>query len=192
VVERAVDLRGLSVCFLDTAGEGGTDDPLEQAGVVLGRELTVDVDLTIVLLPLHQALCSTAMEVLERTGNTARLVVGSHADLPQHPDHPTVDLRLDNRSGTGVDAVRDAVCAQLQGEAGSGARAVALSQRQHGLCVALSAQLSEAEDALTGAAGPAVAAEALVCALESLGDLEGTRAREAILDRLFARFCIGK
>ena len=36
IVERAVLLEGLDITFMDTAGEGGTDDPLEAAGA-LGR-----------------------------------------------------------------------------------------------------------------------------------------------------------
>jgi tRNA U34 5-carboxymethylaminomethyl modifying GTPase MnmE/TrmE len=46
--------------------------------------------------------------------------------------------------------------------------------------------------ALDGALGPAVAVAEIVFAIERLGELEGIDAREAVLDRLFSRFCIGK
>ena len=40
--------------------------------------------------------------------------------------------------------------------------------------------------------GPAVAATETVMAIERLGELVGLDAKEAVLDRLFSRFCIGK
>jgi tRNA U34 5-carboxymethylaminomethyl modifying GTPase MnmE/TrmE len=46
--------------------------------------------------------------------------------------------------------------------------------------------------ALSGALGPAVAVSEVIAAIERLGELEGIDAREAVLDRLFSRFCVGK
>jgi tRNA U34 5-carboxymethylaminomethyl modifying GTPase MnmE/TrmE len=50
----------------------------------------------------------------------------------------------------------------------------------------------DAATSLLGHWGPAVAAQSLVCAIEDLRAVGSTDAREAVLDKLFERFCIGK
>ena len=69
---------------------------------------------------------------------------------------------------------------------------VVLSQRQHDLYRSIAEHCEQARTALAGALGPAVAASEVVYAIERLGELKGIDAREAVLDRLFSRFCIGK
>ena len=47
-------------------------------------------------------------------------------------------------------------------------------------------------EALTGFLGPAVATEEITLALEALAELRGGDAREAVLDQLFFKICVGK
>ena len=77
-------------------------------------------------------------------------------------------------------------------EESSSQTVVVLSQRQHDLYRSISTHCLDAERALAGALGPAVAVCEIVYAIERLGELKGIDAREAVLDRLFSRFCIGK
>jgi tRNA modification GTPase len=75
---------------------------------------------------------------------------------------------------------------------GAAGRSLVLSQRQHALLRGVAADLHEAADAVDGWLGPAVAAEAVTTALERLAELRGDDVREDVLDRVFARFCVGK
>ena len=192
VVERAVLLEGLDITFMDTAGEGGTDDPLEAAGVALGRSLSEDADLILVVVPMNRAPDATTAAILDRTQSSARLCVGSFLDESIHADAPPVDHRISNLSGQGIDALRDAIRAQLGARSTGGEVATVLSQRQHDLFRAVARCTSTAREALLGMLGPAVAATETVMAIERLGELVGLDAKEAVLDRLFSRFCIGK
>ncbi len=191
VIERAVIVDGLELCFLDTAGERETEDALEAAGQALGRGLVADVDLSLVVVPLHQPLAPEARALLAQIDPERRLVVGTHADLTLREDLPEVDLRVSSVTGEGVAALLAALRARV-GQAPSGQRLMVLSQRQHDLLRAVAAHLLEARDALLGVAGPVVAAEELTLALSRLGELRGEDVREDVLDRVFARFCIGK
>ena len=99
---------------------------------------------------------------------------------------------MDNTSGEGVDALRELIRDAVGAEPVSGQAVVVLSQRQHDLYRSVSTHCVEAVDALRGALGPAVAVQGVMCAIERLSELTGMDVREAVLDRLFARFCIGK
>lgn len=192
VVERSVVMGGMDITFLDTAGEGGTDDSLELAGVALGQSLSEAAQLRLVVVPSDRPVDAVSRSLLERHQNTPHLVVGSFGDRPKDPLGPATSLLVDNVTGSGVDAVASAIRSKLTHTSLSPGGAVVMSQRQHDLFRSIAQHCIDAAAALEGALGPAVAAAELVFAIERLGELEGIDAREAVLDRLFSRFCIGK
>jgi len=192
VVEHVGMLRGIEITWMDTAGLRVDPGPVEAAGIALAERLTEGVDLHLVLVPLHQPPSASDADILARTQQCPRVIVGTHVDLPRHPEAPVVDCAVDNLTGGGVSALLDAIGVALMAETTSGERAVLTSQRQHALLRSVGTHLSDAATALLGPWGPAVAAEEIMRAVQALGELGGTDAREAILDRLFARFCIGK
>ena len=192
VVERSVLLEGMDITFLDTAGEGGTDDQLEQAGVALGQSLSAEADLLILVVPSDRPLCAVSRALINRNRDRPHITVGTFGDRPRDPGFESADCLVDNVSGSGVDAVNAAVRSAVASAPTSPGGAVVLSQRQHDLFRAISEHCINAAVALEGALGPAVAASEVVWAIERLGELEGIDAREAVLDRLFSRFCIGK
>jgi tRNA modification GTPase len=189
VVERGVLIGGMDITFMDTAGEGGTDDALEQAGVALGQSLSSEADLRLVVLPLHLPVAESAQALLSRGEH---VVVGTFADQPVHSAGPQVQLRVNNMTGEGVEALCGRIREMVGLERSRDQEVVVLSQRQHDLYRAVGEHCEAAATALTGALGPAVAASEIVYAIERLGELVGIDAREAVLDRLFSRFCIGK
>ncbi len=191
VVEHTVVVDGLSITFLDTAGERETADELETAGIALGRVLTDDVDLLLVVRPLHQR-CDDATEALvERIRSAPRLVVGTHLDRCDGSPHE-VDHAVSNTTGAGIEDLVAAIRSAVGAHEPSGASVVLMSQRQHALFMEVGIGFRKAATALASDVGPAVAAEEVVRALERLGELEGRDVREEVLDRLFSRFCIGK
>ncbi|MCB9793924.1 MAG: tRNA uridine-5-carboxymethylaminomethyl(34) synthesis GTPase MnmE [Alphaproteobacteria bacterium] len=192
VVERRVLLGPVAVTLLDTAGQREGAGALEAAGQALGDRLTADADLLVVVVPSHAP--ERAREALERSRGRPRLLVGNHADRPgavralaEGPLLPTCA-----RSGEGVEALAAAIAESLVGELPGGARLVIASQRQRDLLLSVSGAVQAAVEALEGAAGCAVAAEELYAALARLDELIGRDTREAVLDSLFSRFCIGK
>ncbi len=151
--------------------------------------MSAEADLRIVVVPLHRP-ADPALEPLRERGE--HLIVGTFADQAPHPDGPKVELQVNNVTGEGVQALTRSVRESVGLEASKDQEVVLLSQRQHDLYRAVAEHCEEAASALAGALGPAVAASEIVHALERLGELAGIDVREAVLDRLFSRFCIGK
>jgi tRNA modification GTPase len=118
--------------------------------------------------------------------------VGTFAAQPAHSVGPQVELRVNNMTGEGVETLCERIREMVGLERSRDQEVVVLSQRQHDLYRAVGEHCEAAATALTGALGPAVSASEIVYAIERLGELVGIDAREAVLDRLFSRFCIGK
>lgn len=186
LIERTALIDGLELTLYDSAGlrAGAVDDPIEAEGIARGQALVDEVDLILEV----EGPADLPPPPVE--GGPPRWRVRTHAPAPL-PAMEDVRAFVDSPSGAGVADLRAALVAALRAD-GAADRALVLSQRQHGLLLGVAADLREAAAAAGGWLGPAVAAEAVTCALERLGELRGDDVREDILDRLFARFCVGK
>ena len=114
-------------------------------------------------------------------------MVLSKADLPAVPGLPA-GLRVSARTGEGLARLRSRLEAEAVARAG-GAAETLLTRPRH------RAALQEAAEwlaALDGASLPELRAEALRAALRAVGRITGRVGVEAVLDSVFAEFCIGK
>ncbi|MEO0605127.1 MAG: GTPase, partial [Myxococcota bacterium] len=189
VVEAKAMLGPLAVTLIDTAGERPTDDPVEEAGLQLARRFVDSADLLIVVVRASAAgPDAVEQELLDRTKERNRVVCLNGID---RGEVVPVDgaVRTSAVTGEGIPELADRIVAAL-GVMDLGELAVA-SARQRDLLLAVAAASDEAAEALP-VAGVAVAADLLTEGLERLDELTGADTREDVLDRVFARFCIGK
>lgn len=177
VVESPLQLDAVRIILLDTAGERRTEDALEAAGIAHAARAREEADLVVHCVPVH-----------EEGPLPDGFVVGTFGDLPA-VRHPA--LVVCAKTGAGLDTLRAALVRRLGGEAPGGAAVVLADAHQHALFAGAAAHVRGAAEDLV-AAGPAVAAERLYAAIEALAAVGGTDVRESVLDRLFARFCVGK
>ncbi len=178
VIEATLQMDAVRITLVDTAGDRDTDDAIEAAGVALGRQARREADLVIHCVPGH------VPGPIPGSG----FVVATHADLPAAND---VTPRVSSITGAGVDALRAAILSRLVGEEPGGAGWLLASARQRDCFLAAADSCDEALVALREA-GPAAAVERCYAGVSALAGLGGTDVREGVLDRLFARFCIGK
>ena len=177
-VEATLQLPEVRITLVDTAGERETDDPIEALGVARAASETASADLVLRCVPPGAPLPGP------RVGE---LVVGTMVDVAAS----AAPLAVSAQTGAGLDALREALLRALVGETPGAVVSVLTSARQADLFRRVAERLDEGAETLA-AAGPAVAVELLYAALEALAEVSGSTVREAVLDRLFARFCIGK
>jgi tRNA modification GTPase len=184
VVESVLQLPAMRVTLLDTAGDRVAEDPVEAAGVSLGRASAAAADLRLAIVDLRRPDRATVDAV-----EAPRIVVGTFADLaPAAPAWVDVVTCAPRRDG--IAALAAAIPRALRGEAPGGAALVVASQRQRDLFAEVGLAIDAAVHGFV--AGPAVVAEQLYVAVGALDALVGRDTREAVLDRLFQRFCVGK
>ncbi len=179
-LEATVDVGGVVVALVDTAGLRDAPDPVEAIGVARSREVAAGADLVVWL------------EAPDAPGEAApdgALCVATKRDLAVGPGRPGAALSVSAVTGEGLDALRAAIRERLVG-APPASEDVVTNPRHY-------AALTAAEAALDASLAMAPGAPELVAvdvheALHQLGLVVGATATEDLLDRIFARFCIGK
>jgi tRNA modification GTPase len=180
VLEVALDLDGLPVTLLDTAGLRDSDDPVEREGIARARRRAAEADLRLRMLD------ATAPEPVTVAG--AEIVVFNKADLVSEAV-PDV-LAISCTTGAGIDGLLDRLLQSARSLLdGSDAPLVTRARHRDALAESL-----DALDRFRGASGAelVVLAEELRIAAQALGRITGHVGAEEILDRIFATFCIGK
>lgn len=192
VVEARIVCDGLPITLLDTAGERVTADPVEQAGLALGSRAAAGADVRIVVLRARPSgLSEVERALLERVRDLPHVVVYNGVDRPGCAPVPQGALPTVAIRGEGVEAIVPALRRKVWRGVPREAAPLLASARQRDALLAVAGGLDRAAEGLI-LAGPTVAAEEVIEALEALDAVGGTSAREAVLDALFSRFCIGK
>ena len=192
VVEGTIALAGVPVTLLDTAGLGVPRDPIEAEGVRRSRRAIEESDL--VLVVLDQSHPPDA-HTLAETASRARILVRAKSDLPPHPAAVALDgaLAVSSLASTGLDVLvarlTDEVRGRASGEGDEGG--IVASLRQLELLAALRRALDAGERGLVEAPLE-VALVDLRAALADVDALLGVDTGDAVLDRIFSTFCLGK
>jgi tRNA modification GTPase len=198
LLESELVLDGVPLTLLDTAGIRATDDPVERLGIARSREALAAADAVLLLFDL-QAGWSEADEQLRQLvpAGAVLLVVGNKADaagLPTGPAAglpPPAELGLSALAGDG----REALVAELLRRCGVAAAEglqVALNHRQRDLAARAAAALGRSLEAAASGLPWDFWTIDLRAAIAALGEITGEEVSEAVLDRVFSRFCIGK
>jgi tRNA modification GTPase len=182
VVEVRLDLEGLPVTLLDTAGLRSTDDEIEQIGIARAIERAAAADLRVFLQEPGQ---SGALAVEFKEGD---LQVWAKADLGFVAED---QIGVSGLTGAGVDTLISLILQRLQGRVSDTA---ILGRERHRLAVqeavlALEQLLAEPDILLET---PEIASEHLASAMSALDGLVGRVDVEDILGEIFSSFCIGK
>jgi tRNA modification GTPase len=178
VIEVSMDLGGLAVTLLDTAGLRDTDDVIEAIGVARARERAEAADLRVLLDPDGDADRSLI--------NDGDLVVRSKADVREDDSA----LGVSAKTGTGISALLLAITEALSGRV---QMASELSRLRHRLSAQSARDSIRSADAVLAQDGQLeLAAEDLRLATRALESIIGRVDAERILDDIFATFCLGK
>ncbi|SHG99926.1 tRNA uridine-5-carboxymethylaminomethyl(34) synthesis GTPase MnmE [Cognatishimia maritima] len=180
VIEVRMDLGGLPVTLLDTAGLRETDDHVEGIGIELAKKRAKQADLRIFLVE--------GGNVPEIAPEPEDIVATAKADtLEGAPD----GLAVSGKSGQGVQELIAGVQATLAERTGN--LGIATRERHRVSMIRATESLNAAQAVL--ALGPDqydIAAEELRTAIRALDSIVGRVDVENLLDEIFSSFCIGK
>jgi tRNA modification GTPase len=199
LVAEQVNLEGLAVTLVDTAGWHETGDVVEREGVTRGERARAVADLSILVLDGSEPLQAEDMQLLTETAGRRRIVVSNKSDLSGAGSDvaPTVaaggHVSVSAKTGAGMDELRRGIVRALTGDELLRDEAAMSNVRHIDLVEAARASLSAAQQAVAGGATPEefilVNLQAARSKLEEIG---GARTNEDLLRHIFQTFCIGK
>ena len=201
VIEEIVNIQGIPLRLMDTAGLRPVQDAIEEEGVRRTQDRLARADLVIWVLDGSEPLSSEDLAILPQVPPQKAVIAINKNDLPQRiilenlrrqlPETPFISISA--LFGLGIDSLKEAIRNLiLNGKVDSSAEVI-LSNLRHKLAV------EEAREALSQALrglGNNLSWEFITLdlrqAVEALGTILGETAPEDVLDRIFEQFCIGK
>ena len=200
LLTETLDVDGIPVTLVDTAGMRDSADAVETEGVRRARGAIDAAALAVVVLDRSVPLAPDDLRLLADTSRTPRVIVVNKIDRPASwgagdlaaAGVEDAGIQVSLLDEGGAQPVRDAVAqALLRGGAPEDTPVVSNLRHITLLDTAATALGRAAAAAMEGAAEELVLAD-LQAAGAALEELSGKRAPNAVLERIFERFCIGK
>ena len=191
VIEESVNLRGIPVRAIDTAGLRPTGDPVEALGVERTQRQLAAADLVLWILDASEGITPEDAALEAQLAERRVLRVGNKVDLGDRLSSGDPALRISAATGEGLEDLEAAVVASLGADVSPDTILVSNVRHQEKLRAATAA-LERAIDASDQGFDQAAVALDLKLAAEALGEITGETVTEETITQIFARFCVGK
>ena len=201
VIEEYVNVLGVPLKFVDTAGIRETDDRVEKIGVERSRQALDRSDLVILLLNASEPLTTEDIELLQLTQDKKRIIVLNKMDLEpkldlnelyQYVDKAEV-LKTSVLKNEGIRELEEHIATLFYGGIENSQTTVLVTNARH---IALLEQAKAALEAVLTGLEQELPVDLvqidMTRAWELLGEITGDSYQDELLDQLFSQFCLGK
>ncbi|KRN25256.1 tRNA uridine-5-carboxymethylaminomethyl(34) synthesis GTPase MnmE [Lacticaseibacillus camelliae] len=201
VLEEYVNVRGVPLKLVDTAGIRKTEDKVEKIGVERSRKAITQADLVLLVLDASQPLAAEDRELLDLTKDKKRIVVLNKQDLPQQLDMAALAnlvpeeqiIRTSMLDVSGVDALDKQIKNLFFGGIENSQSTVMVTNaRQSGLLRQAKASLKSVLSGIDAGMPIDLVQIDMTAAWDKLGEITGDAAPDELITQLFSQFCLGK
>ena len=198
VVEEKIMLGDIILKIADTAGIRETDNPVENIGVDLAQKRLERAQLVLAVFDSGRDIGEEDISVIEKCKGKKAIALLNKSDLPRVADREIIDRSFDYvveisaLTGEGADELEKAVCEVLSADDFDTNSACLTGERQRACCLKAANHLEEGLSALRSGVTLDAVNVCADCAVDALLELTGEKATSAVVDEIFARFCVGK
>ena len=198
VVEETIRLGDVTLRLADTAGIRSTDDQAETIGVQRARSRLASAALLLLVFDGSRPLSEEDLSLMDEAAGPAAIALVNKADQPLKADVAQIRARfphtvvLSARTGDGLRELEAAVAAVTGVERLDAAEPLLATERQRDCARRCLDCILEAAAALDGGLTLDAVSVSVDGAIAAILELTGERATEAVVDEVFARFCVGK
>jgi len=204
-IEVQLNINGIPVTLIDTAGIRETEDIIENIGIGKAYEAGRGADMVFYMIPPDMTV-DEAYTCVREIAEDCESVTGvfSKSDAGENPDREEIEAKLGTLGITNfisisaeedlnIDKLEDAII-DYYNELGGGASEGLLitNSRHYTKFLKATKKLTLALDALDNDLGTEVCASALRACLDEIGEVTGKTVSATLADTIFSRFCIGK
>lgn len=201
VIEDYINVRGIPVKIMDTAGIRATEDRVEKIGVERSREVINAADLVLFLLDVESGITTEDREIFRQIQSDNVIVLVNKEDLlEKNIDQASLAemfpgltiIRGSAREEIGINELEGAIeNLVLSGQTGADNLEIMVSTRQRNALERARQHVGDTRQGLREAPLDCLGVD-LGGALEALGEITGKNLKEEAINRIFHDFCIGK
>lgn len=190
IVEGSINLGGIILNMIDTAGIRDTEDIVEKIGVEKSKAMLSKADLVLLVLDGSKPLEKEDQQLLDLTESMNRIIVVNKKDQGVHIDIEGIQISAKNLD---IEALEEEIKKVFQLGKLSYQEDVYISNIRHiTLLESAKKSVEKAIEAMNMGIPTDLIVLDLYDAWKDLKDILGEEAKEDLLDELFSRFCIGK
>lgn len=195
IVEGIVDINGIRLNLIDTAGIRETDDVVESIGVKKSLDLIDKASLIIFVLNNNTEITDSEKEILDKIKDKNYIIIVNKIDLDKIIDDSNLDniIYMSTVSGIGIDDLKNKIISMYELDKIntkdfnylSSARSISLIEKAID-------SIDKSIDAINEGQPIDIVEVDISSASEYLGDILGINYKEDLFDQLFSNFCLGK
>lgn len=199
VIEEYINIEGVPIKVIDTAGIRETEDVVEKIGVEKSKEKINEADLIILMLDLSRELDDEDREIIQYIKDKKYIILLNKTDLGGKIDRGDIStlnsqyiIETSAKTGQGLDKLKDCIKELFfKGEVKSKDLIITNTRHKEAL-IRAKENCIQAIDALKNTLAIDLASIDIRNAWSNLGEITGDTIEEDIIDKIFSEFCLGK
>ncbi|GAA0086753.1 tRNA uridine-5-carboxymethylaminomethyl(34) synthesis GTPase MnmE [Clostridium sp. CTA-7] len=197
VIEEYINLDGIPVKIIDTAGIRETEDVVEKIGVERSKEKINEADLILLVLDSSRELDKEDKDIIEAIQNKKSIVLLNKMDLESNLDYNLLDnfeniIKISAKEDVGIDGLKNEIKNMFfDGKIDSESLIISNSRHKQALIRAR----ENCSDALIRVKNNEfldLISIYVTAALKALGEITGSELEEDLVNKIFKEFCCGK
>ncbi|MDT6952720.1 tRNA uridine-5-carboxymethylaminomethyl(34) synthesis GTPase MnmE [Companilactobacillus alimentarius] len=201
VVEQYVNIDGVPLKLIDTAGIRDTEDKVEKIGVERSKAALKGADLAILVLDSSRELEEDDLELLDATADKRRIVIFNKNDLtPVITPNSVVQLKADDIvlqtsaiKNDGIETIKQTIGKIFNsGIEDNSSNVIITSARQAGLLRKAKNSLNDVISGIEAGMPIDLVQIDMTACWNTLGEITGESYPDELITQLFSQFCLGK
>ncbi|BAO08452.1 tRNA modification GTPase MnmE [Enterococcus mundtii QU 25] len=201
VIEEYVNVRGVPLKLIDTAGIRETEDIVEQIGVARSRKALAESELILLVLNQSEPLTIEDEQLLEATKGLKRIILLNKTDLPKQLEEDKLLLLIEDEpvfavsvaNNEGLDRLETAISELFFGGQTGERDATYVSNTRHiALLEKAAISLQEVIAGIDAGMPVDLVQMDMTRCWDYLGEVVGDSVQDELITQLFSQFCLGK
>ena len=201
IIEEYVNIDGIPLKIIDTAGIRETENIVEQIGVDRARDMVNQADLVIAIFDASESLTDEDFHIIEIIKDKETIVLLNKLDLPNEYDEEYLQELIPNKeiittsiaTGIGVDKLENSIKEMFYaGEINMESDTIVTNMRHKNQLIKARENIIDAIDGIKMDVPLDCIEVDIKNCWDNLGEITGDNIGEDILDKIFSEFCIGK